>query len=383
MKLNLNKRMGNLKNKVNNLITGLMVGIKNTENEIFTQLGGSTVADSTISQEAHSSRVSKALLKGELTQEVKELRYRTYMVDREAKKYEYFSPTLAKKVTKDVSKFVKYENADNLKIITIQPNERKVESLTEYESRNTTDISEGNIFVEPKKEFTIKITRNFVPRFKIEDFTTRLAVFEIEKKVKVRLDFYVSKYPNKSVFISKGFVREVEDIRDNGVRSDILGIETVSFTTNHAYILDDMIEFEFNNIVFEKVIEYDGHYILRFNANIVKNGVDELNNFYNKEMAERYKNKEKKERVLDLTEAFTERYICENCGKEIYYDVNSIDNLNPSKPRDIDEEVEDMDKDDVTEYYDMQIAEQTFGKRLCSKCLREYMKNMEEINELS
>ena len=99
MKLSKNK-MGKIKNKINNLVTGFMVGMKNTENEIFTQLGGSTVADSTINQEAHTSRVSKALLKGELTQEVKELRYRTYTVDREAKNYEYFSPTLAKKPSK-------------------------------------------------------------------------------------------------------------------------------------------------------------------------------------------------------------------------------------------------------------------------------------------
>ena len=383
MKLSKNK-MGKIKNKINNLVTGFMVGMKNTENEIFTQLGGSTVADSTINQEAHTSRVSKALLKGELTQEVKELRYRTYMVDRETKNYKYFSPTLAKKKKKDYSKFVKFENEDNLKIITIQPNERKVENLYEFEKRMGDEyyLSENTIFVEPPKEYIIKAKRSFIPRYKLEEFTTRLAVFEIEKEKKVRLDFYVSKYPDKNVYISKGFVREIENIRDKGIKSDILDINNISFTTFHAYLLTDMLEFEFDNLNFEKVLEYDGHYILRFNADIIKNGKDEIDEFYNKEMAERYANKEKKNLVLDLTDAFTEKYICESCGKEIYYDPNMIDDLNPTKPRDIDEENTNTEKAEVTEYLDMQMAEQTFGRRLCSKCLKEYMEKMNNIEKL-
>lgn len=375
--------MRKIKNKINSLITGLMVGMKNTENEVFTQIGGSTVADATINQEAHDSRVSKALLKGELTQEVKELRYRTYMVDREAKNYEYFSPTLAKKVNKDYSKFVKFENEDNLKIITIQPNERKVENLYEFEKRMGDEyyLNDNTIFIEPPKEYMIKATRDFIPRYKIEEFTTRLAVFELNGNKKVRLDFYVTKYPDKNVYTSKGFVREVENIKDKGIKSDILDIKSISFTTLHAYLLNDMLEFEFNKLVFEKILEYDGHYIIRFNADIVKNGKDEMDEFYNKEMAERYAHKEKKNLVLDLTDAFTEKYVCENCGKEIYYDISMIDELNPTKSRDIDEENTE-EKTEVTEYLDMQMAEQTFGKRLCSKCLREYMKQMNNINEL-
>lgn len=381
--------MGKIKDKINNVWTGLMFGLKNTENEVFTQLGSSHNNMISVNQEVGSHRVSKALLKGELTQEVKELRYRTYTVDREAKHYEYFSPTLAKKMDEKYdSKFVKFENSENLNVITIQPNERNIEGIYEYECRNSVDLcalqTDTSKFIEPKKSYTLKVTRDFFPRYKIEEFTKKLVVFEKEKGKSVKLDFYVSIYPDDKVFISKGFVREVENIRDNGVKSDILDMQSVSFTTLHAYKLDDMIQFEFNNLSFEKVLEFDGDYILRFSADIVVNGEDMIKEFYNKEMAEKYANKEKKERVLDLTDNFAEKYVCERCGKEVYYDPSSIDDLNPIQGKDIDEEEnnEETPRSETTEYMDMQIAEQTYGKLLCRDCLRKYLKEQAEIEEL-
>lgn len=380
--------MGKIKDKISNAWTGLMFGLKNTENELFTQLGASQDTGTSINHEASSHRVSQALLKGELTQEVKELRYRTYTIDREAKSYEYFSPTLAKKIDRKIdSKFVSFENSENLNVITIQYNKRDVEGIYEYECRNSVDLcalqTDTSKFIEPKKSYTLKVTRNFFPRYKIEEFTKKLVVFEKEKGKSVKLDFYVSIYPDDKVFISKGFVREVENIRDNGVKSDILDMQSVSFTTLHAYKLDDMIQFEFNNLSFEKVLEFDGDYILRFSADIVVNGEDMIKEFYNKEMAEKYANKEKKERVLDLTENFVEKYVCERCGKEIFYDPSSIDDLNPTQGKDIDEDYNNgIQHSETTEYMDAQIIEQTYGKILCRDCLKKYLKEKSEIEKL-
>ena len=375
--------MSKIKDKVNNIWTGLLFGLKNTENEVFTQLGGSSDIGTSINHEVGSHRISKALLRGELTQEVKELRYRTYMVDREAKHYEYFSPTLAKKIdTKYDSKFVSFENSENLNVITIQPNEREIEGLNDA-LRDALYENENAIYVEPKKSYTLKIKRDFFPRYKLEEFAKKLVVFEKEKGKTVKLDFYVSIYPDDKVLISKGFVREIENIRDKGIKSDILDIQTVAFTTLHAYRLDDMIQFEFNDLSFEKVLEFDGDYILRFSADIVVNGEDMIKEFYNKEMAEKYANKEKKERVLDLTDNFAEVYVCERCGKQVYYDPSLIDDLNPTQGKDIYEnDNEESNHTETTEYMDMQIAEQTYGKLLCRDCLKKYIREQEEINEL-
>jgi hypothetical protein len=375
--------MGNLKNKVSGVITGLMIGMKKTEEDMFTQLGGSTAADSTIGQEAASSRVSQALLKGELTQEVKELRYRTYTVDREAKKYEYFSPTLAKKRdNKFDSKFVKYENSDNLDIVTIQPNERNVSSINET-LQNAIYKDDKTLFVESDKSYTIKIKREYpFPRYKIEEFTKRFAVFKTAKTNIYRIDLYVTKYPDDKVFISKGFVREIEKIKQENIKSDVTDITGLSFTTLHAYKMDDMIEFEFDNMSFEDIIEFDGYYIVRYNANVIKNGKDMIEQFYNEEMANKYKTHEKKELVLDLTDNFTQTYVCERCGKQILYDASSVDMLNPTQGKDINDEDEDNENNDTTEYMDIQIAEQTYGKKLCRKCLEQYINEQNEINNL-
>lgn len=374
--------MRKIKDKINNVWTGLMFGLKNTENEVFTQLGSSHDNMISVNQEVGSHRVSKALLKGELTQEVKELRYRTYTVDREAKHYEYFSPTLAKKMDeKYESKFVKFENSENLNVITIQPNERNIEGVNDG-LKDAFYKDEHLIYVEPKKSYTLNVKRNFFPRYKIEEFTKKLVVFEKDPGKTVKLDFYVSIYPDDKVFISKGFVREVENIRDKGIKSDILDIISVAFTTLHAYKLNDMIQFEFNNLSFEKVLEFDGDYILRFSADIVINGEDMIKRFYNKEMADKYANHERKERVLDLTDNFAEKYVCERCGKEVYYDPSSIDDLNPTQGKDIDDDSDDVSDSETTEYMDMQIAEQTYGKLLCRDCLRKYLKEQAEIESL-
>ena len=108
---------------------GLFYGMKATDEIMFTG-NTDTIPGSAIIQEVNDHRVSKALLKGEVTQEVEELRYRTYKVDREAKQYEYIAPTLAFKRDKQDSKFVSYEKNGDLELITIQPNEAIVEEIS-------------------------------------------------------------------------------------------------------------------------------------------------------------------------------------------------------------------------------------------------------------
>lgn len=353
-------------NKLHSFWIGLFFGMKNTGDEIFTQQGVMNEVGTGIIKEVESQRVSKALLKGEVTQEVEELRYRTYKVDREAKDFEYYAPTLALRKDKQDNKFIKYENEDNLEIITIQPNEINVESITE----TLKHVNErGN-----KESYLIKIERNYITRFKIEEYTKRLVVKKLDNNNHVILDFYVSKYPNDKDFKSKGFVREVEKIKDDYLRSDILDIKEVSFVTYHAYKLDDMISFAFKNVYFMEVVEYDGHYILRFKAYAYKNGIDLTKLFYSKTMDEKYKNKEKKDVVFIMTGSdIPKTYICQECGKEVTYSTDDMDNLPIFEPRDILDKEEEISN--VTEYMDLQISEQTFGKALCHDCLKKYLEH--------
>lgn len=373
--------MGKIKDKINALITGIAYGSKNAEDAIFTQLGSSHTENFTINQEARTGRVSQDLLKGELTQEVKELRYRTYKVDRESNYYEYFSPTLAKKHKKIETKFVKYEDSERLNLITIQENKQNIGTVKD--GLESAECSEDGtmIFKEPKKEYLIKIERHFVPRYRIEEFLDRVVIFSYDKDgYNSKVDFYVSKYTDDKKYLSKGFVREIENVRDKQIRSDVLDFDSLSFITSNAYGMDDLVKFEISGFKFDKIIEYDGNYIIRYYANIEEK-YDMMDDYYNKEMDEKYKRKEKKERTLNLTDNFSETYICEKCGKVVVYDPYKIDEMNPTKPRDV-EDTDTGENTDYTEYLDMQISEQTCGKRLCKECMEKYLKEQEEINNL-
>lgn len=343
-----------------------------------------------INKEVKDERVSKALLRGELTQEVQELRYRTYKVDRESKTFEYFSPTLAKKKELNDTKFIKFENSDNLELVTIQPNNFNVGTINDalkdidinkvetFESNieNETEISVNVGQFKQPKSYNIEIIRNeyAIPRYYLEEYTKRLVVRKFSPKTKFMLDFYVSKYPNIMDLKSKGFIREIERIKNEGWKSDIIDFSGVHFITLHAYQLDDMIEFKFKYPVFQEIIEFDGHYIIRFKATIAKQ-YDTMNDFYSKTMDEKYKKKQAKEVINNINGGQEYKiYVCEECGKEIIYDTDEINYRPITQARDINEETNEYNEQ-MSEYFDIQIAEQTTGKKLCRKCFSEWLKN--------
>ena len=361
-------------------VHSLATATKNVETQTLSQVsvdsveGGINVVQD-VNQGVHE--LAKALLRGELTEEVKQLRYRNYKVDREAKKYKYFSPTLAlkKKEGKD-NKFISFDKSDGLEVITVQYNYAISEDVLDAINQ----IENGGRGKKTKYKFEFK--RDFIPRFRMEEFAKKVVVKRLDETHAI-LDFYFSKYPERffrrsddKSFRSKVFIHEIENIRDKGVKSDMLDVEELRFVTNHAYKQDDLMEFVFKNIVFREVAEFDGDYILRFKASIEHDGIDLTAAFYNKEMAEKYENKEKKELVLDVSGgAPIETYVCSDCGKVVTFDTQKMEEMPISEARDIDAEINEEDSWSVTEYMDMQIIEQTIGKKLCKSCLKKYIDN--------
>lgn len=367
-------------NEIKIWVHSLAAATKNVETQTLSQVsvdsvdGGINVVQD-VNQGVHE--LAKALLRGELTEEVKQLRYRNYKVDREAKKYKYFSPTLAlkKKEGKD-NKFISFDKSDGLEVITVQYNYAISEDVLDAINQ----IENGGRGKKTKYKFEFK--RDFIPRFRMEEFAKKVVVKRLDETHAI-LDFYFSKYPERffirsddKSFRSKVFIHEIESIRDKGIKSDMLDVEELRFVTNHAYKQDDLMEFVFKNIMFREVAEFDGDYILRFKASIEHDGIDLTAAFYNKEMAEKYENKEKKELVLDVSGgAPIETYVCSDCGKVVTFDTQKMEEMPISEARDIDAEINEEDSWSVTEYMDMQIIEQTIGKKLCKSCLKKYIDN--------
>ncbi len=347
--------------------TSLFFGMKRTEEATLKATNLHDDVDSGIEEQVTENRVSRALLRGEITQAVKELRYRTYRVDREAKSVEYYSPFLTSKRDKVDSKIISYENSDNFKLIVIQPNFAKNETI--LESLERLDCKDRK-----PVEYHIMVSREngFIPRFRIEEYTTKLIIME-ESEDNLIADFYISKYFNREDVKSKAFVREVEHIRDDKKRSDILKFDFVSFITNNAYGQEDMMFFDLEDFEFISVKEFDGSYILRFSCKLTGEIKDMTDQYYCKEMDDKYKNNEPKELVLDVTGApVIKKYVCSECGKEVTYDTSLIDNMDAS---------DEASDEGITEYMDLEMSEQTFGKKLCRECLNKKLGELKSIYE--
>lgn len=375
------KRFRKLLNKVRSYWYGLFWGLKETNDDVFTQSGIHNTSGTEINQQINENRLSNDLLKGEVTKQVEELRYRTYKVDREAKNYEFFSPLKAIKFDKQDSKFVNYDKSDGLELITIQPNECqtadvwdaikdvdfKKEGYTDNKDEYHLDVGRFDI----DNDYTIKVERDFMPRFKIEKFTTRLVVKKLDEKDGVVLEFYVDKYPKDSLK-SIYFIKEIERMLQKYEKSDIVDLTRVSFITSHAFGKEDMLQYKFDHIYYRGIREYDGHYIISFRGHMFVNGQDLTKQYYSKSMDDKYKNHEKKEVVADLSGGYRHQtFQCEECGKIVEYDTDMIDNATSTQPRDIlDENTEDTG---ILSYMDLQMAEQTYGKKLCKDCLIKYI----------
>lgn len=342
--------------KIKDIINGLFWGLKITEENVLKPSGVGELSGTEINQQVHSNRLSTALLAGKETQQVRELRYRTYLIDREAKKYKYYSPYLAEKNDEiQDSKFVYYANDEGYDLVTIQANFPLVEGVLDGLKQVGGRGDRTEYWITIEREF------GFMPRYRLEEYTKRIVVRR-KKEESAVVDIYVTKYPDDKEFKSKGFVREIEGVRDNGIRSDVLDINTLSFATLHAYGVPDMLMYKFDKMFFRGISEYDGNYVISYDAHIMLDGIDLTNEFYCREMEEKYENHEKKEVEYDLLgEKEDIVYECAGCGKKVIYSTKAINDM---------EATDESVGTDNTEFFDMQIAEQTFGKKLCRDCVK-------------
>ena len=277
---------------------GLFIGMKNT-NKLITS-NQKDINDGVLEiTKSDSGGVYKDLLEQKITQEVEELRYTSYVVANESKKYKYIgNGTAVKKNNLELNeKHGIVEESDNLPIILIQDISLVCENVNNVLKEVN---SKGNKKIN--SDYNIKIKRKLLPRFRIEEYIKKLVLKESDGNYV--LDLYCSKYPRQfSERKDRPFLREIKKIRDREIKpNDILDFEEISFITNNAWGIDDYYSFSFNSFEFYDIIDFDGNYIIRLGckSNIfMKNLLDEI---YSKSADEKYKNKEmKKGFILDIT----------------------------------------------------------------------------------
>ena len=198
-----------------------------------------------------------------------------------------------------------------------------------------------------ERKYLINIERTQIPRYRLEEFVKKIVVKRKDAE-HVLLEFYCSKYADKfNLIMTQGFISEITKIKDEKKPTEIFTFDKVWFVTSHAYGSSDYLKYEYDNLHYIGITEFDGDYVIAFEANVVSDGFDLTSKFYDDIMAKKYENQEAKQKTtLDLTPQ--KEYTCKQCGKSI----------NP---------------------YDARIIEQTYGEMICLDCLE---KKAEELQNL-
>lgn len=300
---------------------GLGFGMKNAESEMLLSKNSSN-SESSYVQQIKEQNVGKDLLKGEVTQEVEDLRYSTYKVYKESNNYEYLGDGVAiKKEKKDF-------NINNFSFVQ----RNKIFCKSVYESFEES--------AEDMDKFTLTVVYETSPRFKIERFTECLTVRGVNGNIDITFRF--NKAYDLSSPITRMFYNELMKLentdRGNEIYSD--NITNLCFTTYKAQGEDDFVMYIFNNLQ-PKSYEFLEQYVnITFTTNDFTRQ-DLTEKFFSKNQQDKYAMKMSKDRTISFLVPES-KYRCSECGEEM-------------------------------NQFDYEITSYDFGRGLCLKCLEKYL----------
>lgn len=306
--------MSKIKKYLLNLWYGLPFGMKAADTEI---IGNKSINEdgTNIQQEVSDQRVAKHLLKGEVTQEVEELRYRTYKVSNESENYQYLGNGVA--VKDDTKTTVR----DKKRHKFTQENENICQSVLD------TLNQVGSYGME---KYRFEIVYNCLSRFKLDKFATKVDVNIDDDEGIVETTLHFNTEPNPYDATSMPFINEISKLLDAKTKYEInrneiaTSIRDFSFTTYKATNEDDFTSYSFiNGSKFKKFEQKGYEFLLTLTwEEYIRVPLNLESKYYSKSMAEKYKNKEKKDVVVSLADAERKRY-CSICGKEMsVYDAD-------------------------------------------------------------
>lgn len=309
-----------------------MFGLRGTETEALAQKSSSISENDGIHEVIQSRRLSDALLKGEITEEVEELRYRDYTVSNESKNYEYIGNGEA--VKKEQSP-IDYKNFRFIQENNIVCNGvlSEIQRIGEY----TQDT------------YTLNIIYNIIPRFKLEKYCKTIEVEFIDGNPQLVLHF--STIADKYDITSKQFTNEFQKIlknieysRDNHEFCN--SIQEIHFVTYKSYGEDDLILYKFYQLECVNVRASNLEYMLVFKPHQYYRE-NLIAKFYSDTMAKKYEAKESKQLEYNFYD-IQRIEKCEMCGNEM-----------PN--------------------CDADITRSTLGQAICIECLEKKIENEDVI----
>lgn len=261
----------------------LLQGLHNADKKAFAQADGSPNDNGGgIEVQDEQNSVYKDLLKGEVTQEVVELRHEMYQSERKSHEYEYAGNGRVKKK----SIFNDFNNVfceDGYEVQLLHMNSEDTGTLSE-------NFELGYDGSKDKRDFSFSIERDFAPRFRIEKYANKLV---IERKGNdVIIDIYVTKYRSQFDRVQRSFINEVESIIKGNTKSDVIDFDNLKFTSFKTVGSDDFKNYMYVSVSYYETVEHEGDFIIRFNGVVAVDGDDMLDEFYSEEAQRKSDNHE-------------------------------------------------------------------------------------------
>ena len=297
----------------------LALAMAGVEKNAFGQKGDDL--DVSVNQERRHTQgtLMDSLKQGEVTQEVINLRWRMYKIINESANLvsditgydENGLPiTKTRKINRKESvKKVKPDSFDTYPVEMVLDNspitvgiETDIKTLAtptlNYDNNNiVTGATHGNISSEEyglnKQELPISISRTITPRFELETYTKKLIIRTINETDKL-LEFYVSKYPDDYNRTTRLFISDIKKIIENPRGSTTLEIDEVDFITHKTLGSDDFKLYHYKVKSFDKIIEFNGFYVIKFICETIINGEDIFENYRVADLDDKYERKERK-----------------------------------------------------------------------------------------
>jgi len=308
-------------NWIKRQIARFMISTANVEKNAFGQSGETLESDVSKVQRHTQGQLADSLVNGEITQEVLNLKWRTYKILKATGGvkstiigYDEDNMPIVKTTKKNVKaglKKIKVDEHDDYKLEMVLDNSEIalnttdmlgnehlsiLDSVLENYDDNGNLISVGHatiganeLSITEKGDRPIKIERPDFSNFLIENFTKKLNVRKIKKDERL-LEFYVSIYPDEYNKNSKLFLSSIKKVM-NGKKETFTDFDAVEFLTYKTIGSEDFLLYRYENIEFDKIIEFNGFYVIKFKAKMVINGKDILDEHKVEELDNKYKQK--------------------------------------------------------------------------------------------
>lgn len=331
-----------MSNWIKKQITNIAIAIGNTEKNTLGQENIEGGFETAKHQRLNQNSVMDALLRGEITEEVEKLRWRIYKTSSSIKNYgskvigydDDGYPIMETFYMGDEDKLkkIKTEPSDEYELIMVvdntnvsagvnsalnldineyeEPIDSETSNVVNQDIVNVSDEvnNQSNISLDSDKFKTIgevkdnkvelnlpiSISRNHRPKFDLEKYTKKLHIKKINHK-EFLLEFFISKYPTQFDKKSDFFLSDIKKIILNPSRyNSTVDINTVSFVTDNTVGVPDFLEFEYAVKKFDKIVEFNEFYVVKFTSEVTIEAKSIIDKFKNDELEEKYKNKEKR-----------------------------------------------------------------------------------------